>query len=286
MATTTLRELDHATPPTANADSAQHIPDCLTPYRRIASNCWQAIESNREAAIAGNPEAVHRMRIELARLRAAARFFATIAGDAEQVNIDRQLRWLNSALGTARDRDVVVEYANRKRYRRRATHSRRTLLRSQRKTHRRLATKLDSARYRELAFELHHWILNRSAPDRRQAQDFGQLGTYCDRRLSEWRDEICRQGRRVRKLHRKPLHQLRILSKQYRYVVEALLDQDIPIRSEDFIFCESASCIHRTLGELRDLKLLGEAIGRSLPHYRKHKRKLIQRVEDLLGRHP
>jgi CHAD domain-containing protein len=99
--------------------------------------------------------------------------------------------------------------------------------------------------------------------------------------LRESRDEISAQGRLVRTLRREPLHQLRIRSKHYRYVVEALLDQDVPVSREDFLFCETAKRVQQALGDLRDLKLLRRAIGRRPPHYRKRERELIQRVEDL-----
>jgi CHAD domain-containing protein len=221
------------------------------------------------------------MRIELTRLRAAALFFAPVIDDAGWPDIDRKLRWLNGTLGRTRDRDVALEYANRKHYRRCSAHARRALLRSQHKAHRRLASKLDSARYRDLASKLRHWISTRPVSRSGQARSFDELDVYCEERLQQWRDEICEQGRHIRTLHRKPLHQLRILSKHYRYIVQALLDWDIPVSREDFMFGRTAKLIHQTLGDLRDLRLLRKAIGRRPPHYRKRERELIEQVEDL-----
>ncbi len=99
--------------------------------------------------------------------------------------------------------------------------------------------------------------------------------------MHQWRDEIREQGRHIRTLRRKPLHQFRILSKHYRYIVETLLDRDIPVSREDFMFGRTAKHIHQTLGELRDLRLLRKAIGRRPPHYRKRERELIHQVEHL-----
>lgn len=132
-----------------------------------------------------------------------------------------------------------------------------------------------------MASELHHWISNSPTSHGNHKQSFDQLDVYCEERLRGWRDEICEQGRHVPSLRRKPLHQLRILSKHYRYMVEALLDLDIPISREDFLFGETAKHIHQTLGEVRDLRLLRKAIGRRPPHYRRRERELIQQVEDL-----
>jgi CHAD domain-containing protein len=106
-----------------------------------------------------------------------------------------------------------------------------------------------------------------------------QVDVYCDDRLREWRDNISGQGQHIRTLRRKPLHRLRIQSKNYRYVVESLLNLDIRVSREDFSFCETAKRVHQALGELRDLRQLSKAVGRWPPHYRKRRRKLIQRVE-------
>jgi hypothetical protein len=81
--------------------SAPPPRDCQTAFQKVATDCVHLIERNRRSAIAADPEAIHAMRVELTRLRAAV----------------RELRWLNSALGNARDRDVTANYTRRKRYR-------------------------------------------------------------------------------------------------------------------------------------------------------------------------
>ncbi len=43
-------------------------------------------------------------------------FFASIVVDAEWLRLKKEIAWLNGPLGAARDSDVVVEYARRKRY--------------------------------------------------------------------------------------------------------------------------------------------------------------------------
>jgi CHAD domain-containing protein len=270
-----LRDRDRTAPPTASADSIRRWPSCLAFLKRIASSCVQAIESDRKSATSGNPDAVLRMRTEVTRLRAAALFFAPVNDNAEWPHIEHQLRWLNSLLGRSRNRDVVIEYANRKRYLRWSSQSRRSLLRSQDKAHRRLAQKLSSARYRRLASELNHWISSQNdQPDR-----LDQVKAYCDERLREWKDDISRQGRHVHTLGRRPLDRLRIQSRNYRYIVESLLNLDIPVSREDFSFCETAKRVHKTLGDLCDLRQLRKAVGRRPPHYHKRKHALIRRIE-------
>ena len=45
--------------------------DCQTAFQTIAKECVHLIQSGRKSAIAADPEAIHAMRIELTRLRAA-----------------------------------------------------------------------------------------------------------------------------------------------------------------------------------------------------------------------
>src|SRR5581483_10776428 len=137
MTTAVLRDRDSATQSMATTSSIEDSHRCLTCFQRIASTCLQMIESDRELAIAADPKAVHRMRIALTRLRAAALFFAPVSVDATWPGIDLQLRWLHRVLGRARNRDVTIEYADRRRYRRWAGHSHRDLMRLQDKAHRR-----------------------------------------------------------------------------------------------------------------------------------------------------
>ena len=59
---------------------------------------------------------MHQIRVAITRLRAAVAFFAPIVVDAEWLRLKKEIAWLNGSLGAARDSDVVVEYARRKRY--------------------------------------------------------------------------------------------------------------------------------------------------------------------------
>ena len=50
----------------------------------------------RRAAIAGDPSAIHKMRIELTKLRAMVRFFSPMMNDEAWPRLKKELRWLNS----------------------------------------------------------------------------------------------------------------------------------------------------------------------------------------------
>ena len=268
-----------ATGPVALRRSTASLPDCQAAFQSIAKSCVDLIRNHHKAAIAADPKAVHCMRIELTRLRAAVLFFSPMTDDDAWPKINKELRWLNSALGKARDHDVTANYARRKRYRRWARSSWRAMIRAHRKVDRRLSEKLASARYGRIMTKVEHWIMGGPWLRNDRSVRSARVDGYIEPRLRLWRTGIWRQGRHLRALHRKQLHQLRIQCKRYRYVVATLQDLGVSIAQQDLKFLETAKCVHGALGDLRDLKRLrGAAHGRP-PGYRKSKQKLMQKAE-------
>src|SRR6187402_24589 len=90
--------------------------DCVSSFQEIGLDSVAAIKAHRSKACAGDAEAVHQIRVAITRLRAAVGFFAPIVVDAEWLRLKKEIAWLNGPLGAARDYDVVMEYARRKRY--------------------------------------------------------------------------------------------------------------------------------------------------------------------------
>jgi CHAD domain-containing protein len=259
-------------------------PDGSAILHKIARDSAIATRANRRHAIGGDAEAVHAMRIALTRLRAAALFFHPWISNGTWRLLNREIDWLNSVLGKARNLDVTVEYSARKRYRHWAGSSRHGLSRSQHKAHRELAEQLRSARYSRLISEFDRWSGQRLSPGDGQAAPLNHVNDFCERRLRIWRDELSRQGRHVRALGRRQQHRFRIRCKSYRYVVESLIDQNVPLSREDFAFCDVARHAHQALGDLRDLRRLRKSIGRRPPHYRTYRSKLKHQVERLFRR--
>src|SRR5437660_7360616 len=91
---------------------------CAAAVRRLATGCLAEIAVNQHAAGLGKVDAIHRMRVGITRLRAAVSFFAPMTADTAWPELKEELRWLNRALGSARDVDVVVENLRHQRYRR------------------------------------------------------------------------------------------------------------------------------------------------------------------------
>ena len=133
--------------------------DCAAAFQKMALDCVAAIKAHHSSACAGDAEAVHQIRVAITRLRAAVAFFAPIVVDAEWLRLKKEIAWLNGPLGAARDSDVVVEYARRKRYRAWAQRKiGEQLDQRQMRDHRRLVRCLRSARTQRLIAAMAGWI--------------------------------------------------------------------------------------------------------------------------------
>jgi triphosphatase len=79
-------------------------------FQVIGFSCLQHLLANepvlRETR---DPEAVHQMRVAVRRLRAAISIFKAMAADERGDAVRRDLRWLATRLGEARDLDVFIE---------------------------------------------------------------------------------------------------------------------------------------------------------------------------------
>jgi CHAD domain-containing protein len=264
--------------------------DCATVFQKMTLNCVASIKARHSSACAGDAEAVHQIRVAITRLRAAVAFFAPIVVDSEWLRLKKEIAWLNGPLGAARDSDVVVEYAGRKRYRAWAQrmigeqpNKRQTL------DHRRLVRCLRSVRTQRLVAAMARWIRHGSWLERyAQRKDAETLRSYCARELKRWHERLIRKGRRLKTLGASRRHRLRIKVKRFRYMLEALTETvALWGRGELHHLHRPAKRLQRTLGDLRDLKRFAGLANGSLqaengkrgkkhpPGYRRQKEKLL-----------
>jgi CHAD domain-containing protein len=265
--------------------------DCAAAFQKMALGCVAAIKSHHASACAGDAEAVHQIRVAITRLRAAVAFFAPIVVDAEWLRLKQEIAWLNGPLGAARDSDVVVEYARRKRYRAWAQAMIGEQL-GQRQTqdHRRLVRALRSARTQRLVAAMARWIRQGAWVERyKQRKDAEVLQSYCAGELSRWHERLVRKGKRLKTLGASRRHRLRIKAKRFRYMLEALTET-VALRGRDEFrhLHPPAKRLQRALGDMRDLeRLAGLADGSPLADNgkrgKKHPPGYRQRREKLLG---
>ena len=82
---------------------------------KIAVACVVQMQANEEGVIAGrDPEYLHQFRVGLRRLRSALGLIRLTVGREWERPLAKRLRWLQNALGPARDWDVFVDDTLRK----------------------------------------------------------------------------------------------------------------------------------------------------------------------------
>ncbi|UPJ53322.1 CHAD domain-containing protein [Bradyrhizobium sp. 200] len=231
--------------------------DCATAFQKMTLDCVAAIKAHHSSACAGDAEAVHQIRVAITRLRAAVAFFGPIVIDAEWRHLKKEIAWLNGPLGTARDSDVVVEYARRKRYR---AWSQRVigehLDQRQMRDHRSLVRCLRSVRTQRLVTAMTSWIRQGPWLERyKRRKDAEALQSYCAGKLNRWHQRLVRKGRHLKTLGASRRHRLRIKAKRFRYMLEALTDTVALWGRDEFHHLHRpAKRLQRTLGDMRDLE--------------------------------
>ncbi|MEH2527697.1 MULTISPECIES: CHAD domain-containing protein [unclassified Bradyrhizobium] len=264
--------------------------DCATAFQKMTLGCVADIKAHHSSACAGDAEAVHQIRVAITRLRAAVAFFAPIVVDSEWLRLKKEIAWLNGPLGAARDSDVVMEYARRKRY---CAWAERMvgeqLDQHQTRDHRRLVRSLRSARTQRLIAAMARWIRQGPWFERyKRRKDAETLQSYCAREFDLWHERLIRKGQHLKTLGASSRHRLRIKVKRFRYMLEALTETVAPRgRGELRHLHRPAKRLQRALGDLRDLKrFAGLASGspqaengnrgkKHPPGYRRRKEKLL-----------
>ena len=231
--------------------------DCATAFQTMTLDCVAAIKAHRSRACAGDAEAVHQIRVAITRLRAAVGFFASIVVDAEWLRLKKEIAWLNGPLGAARDHDVVMEYARRKRYRPWAQRMiGEQIDERQTQDHRRLVRCLRSVRTQRLVAAMTSWIRRGTWLERyKRRSDAEALQPYCAHQLNRWQERLVRKGRHLKTLGASRRHRVRIKAKRFRYMLEALTETvSLRGRAEFHRLHRPAKRLQRALGDMRDLE--------------------------------
>ena len=267
--------------------------DCATAFQKIAWGCVTGIKAHHSGARAADAEAVHQIRVAITRLRAAVAFFGPIVVDAEWLRLKKEIAWLNSSLGAARDSDVSMEYARRRRYQAWAEREIGDDLDRRRvQDHRRLLSCLRSRRFQRLIVAMADWA--DGGPwlarwERRvRRHDDKSLDAYCKRELDRWRERLIRKGRYLEDLTASRRHRLRIRAKRFRYMLEALtVTVAVRGRGELKHVHGPAKRLQRALGDHRDLTRFaglarpsqaedGKRRKKPPPGYRRQRQKLME----------
>jgi CHAD domain-containing protein len=202
--------------------------------------------------LGSDPENLHQMRVATRRARAYLRAAAPLLDPEWAGDLRDELRWIGSALGPARDLDVLTERLEGEMARlgdeRRVV---RGLLegleRERRKAHAAVVAVLSEERYPRLLDRL-------EAPDPRLVEDAQTLAEL-------WWAEFKRTRRAFRRLDAHAgddeLHAARIKAKRSRYAAE-LAAQELGVPGERFV--HAAKALQDVLGEHQDAIVAEERI--------------------------
>lgn len=196
-------------------------------FRRIGLSCLEQITSNVPAVLAGEVEGVHRMRVELRRLRAALSAFGPMLPQAERQWANQELRWVAGTLDGARDLDVFAETVLAPALRENAEGGIEALQAAvdseRRSAYAAAAAMLNSPRYAGMTEHLAHWCEGRSLAQNDAAPRLHRpIAELAPQLLDRRRRVVKRRSRGFAGLSGTERHKLRIALKKLRYTAELL----------------------------------------------------------------
>ncbi len=176
-----------------------------------------ALKHYETAAVAGEIEPVHQMRVSVRRLRATVRLFATVIHGSRKRIYERELKWLGQAAGGVRDCDVMAELL-----RDCSAHLDPTLAEA-------LTPVLDAAELSRFVNDLHTKRYERMCerladPLLRRALPATDVGCYAPAMIAPIARKVRKAGKHVTAADAPPalFHRLRVRVKRLRYALEML----------------------------------------------------------------
>ncbi|MEZ5584830.1 MAG: CHAD domain-containing protein [Candidatus Competibacteraceae bacterium] len=224
----------------------------------IIEACLIHAQLNLDAVNAGQDEGVHQMRVAFRRLRSCLKTFRPLIPRETSLSLVQELRWLNEALGPARDWDVflaetLLPILERFPSKRSLSELRRKVETVRGKCYRTLKQRLADPRYQRMQLRLHGWLDCREwredlTPELAQpAVDFATV------QLKRNHRRVVNRGRRFAALSIAERHQLRIRIKELRYTAEFFAS--LFPGSSALDYAKSAAKLQDCLGALNDLSV-------------------------------
>ena len=240
--------------------------------RRVGHTCVAQVLANEAAALAGEADGIHQMRVALRRFRAILSAFGKWLPARRRAAIDEELRWLAQALGAARNFDVFAgdllrrpraapgDAAGLERLRKAADRRRRAAYAAARRA-------ILSPRYTALLLHLLRWLDGRPGRRRdggdRLALPIGEIAPIL---LDRRRRTARRRSRGFAEQSPQQRHKLRIALKKLRYTTEllaGLYDAD-----ESQRFTRTLKRLQDELGEANDVRIGREIVADLAPPQR------------------
>lgn len=197
----------------------------------VARECVRHLLRNEPAAIAGDAEAFHQMRVALRRLRSLLSAVKSMLSSAQYRWLREELKWLAGSLAPVRDWDVFAtdllapvrsalpEGADLEQLAEAAKQRRLVVYRAAKEA-------IRSRRYVGLMLNLSRWFVSRGWRDQPaselSASLFAPIGNVATPLIERrWR-RARKQSKRFAELSQEERHQVRIALKNFRYITEFL----------------------------------------------------------------
>ena len=208
---------------------------CEAAFRAAATHYLQQLTARHEGTAAGDPAALHAMRVAMTRLRTTIALFAPMVEGDEQVRLAAELKWLRAHLGIVRDLDVALERLAKIRPKGtvkgtakgavKGAINERPWKQERIACQRHLTRALRSPRYRKLITDITAWIENGDWSRKRSklaiAQRTRPAGEYCADTLQAWRKKLLKKTRKLEDLGTRKRHRVRLANKRLSYAIEA-----------------------------------------------------------------
>jgi len=222
--------------------------DARDAFLAIAGACIRHFRLN-EAMLqrSWDAEALHQARVALRRLRSALSIFTPLLGhDAKMHLLLAELRWLTTALGEARNIDVLMERVSDK--------ARHQLRAARARTISHVGAELASGRTRLLMIDLLEWLTTGSWRTEHPAGAHANVQHFARSRLEKLRRRLGHDGRRLGALDDKACHRVRLEAKKLRYAAEffAALCVSRKAQRRHRRFIEALQRLQQALGALND----------------------------------
>ena len=239
--------------------------------QRAGRACLDHLLRNEKAALCGDAEGIHQMRVAVRRLRAILSAFTPLLPKESRRWASNKLRWLADVLGKARNLDVfdisllqparaALPETSKLESLAAITGSRRTA------AHTAVIEAIVSARYKTSALAMLRWFEDSEWRASGDLDDLRRpIGELAPLLLDRCRHQAKKHGRHFAKQSAKQRHRLRIALKKLRYAAELLESLYDPAKTQHFV--ERLERLQDDLGEINDVRvgrdIVAQQTGRS-----------------------
>jgi triphosphatase len=230
-----------------------------TALQRIGRACLDHLLRNEDAALAGDPEGIHQMRVAVRRLRAMLSAFAPILPREQRRWASVKLRWFADILGETRNLDVFAADLLRPAREALAQHGEFDRLaaaveRRRRAAHKEVVRAISSTRYTETLLALLRWFDGRDWRAADAAETLNQpIENIAPQLLERCRATAAKRSKGFAGQSPKKRHQLRIALKKLRYAAELFGSLYDPVETRRFI--QRLKRLQDDLGDVNDLRV-------------------------------